>query len=690
MLSFLNTAALLGLLGVGLPVLIHLFAKQKLKRVEFSSTEFLKRIQSQTMRRMKLRQLLLLILRCLAVLLLVVAFARPTLRSKQFSSRGTARSSVVVIVDRSMSMDRKELFWKARERASSVFEMLHSDDEAALIWTVPQSSDEPEFFHSRYDAEEQLGIMEVSSAGALVTKSLKQAETLLMSSRNINREIYLVSDLQATGFAPPVDSSGIHAWDGSVFVLPISGDVENVAVINGGIENKILQPGSPLRVFADIKNCGRRRVNDLLVRVHICDEVMAQNTVTIDPGEVQHVVFSVMPDQTGWLWGDIRIEDDELMPDNTFYFCRWIPDKIRVLLLGKDREDIRALKLAMMPRNTHRQIFTVGEGYFGQDWIDTMVYVDVLFFSNYPALKSLEAGRLRRFVEDGGGVVFFMGDDVDLRNMNSEFFGKDLGITLGNVLGGQNGYFSFGTVDFEHPLFEGIFEEGRENVRSPRFFRIIDLVGNLPQKIISLTDGRPFLIERSFGDGRIIVAASGLGEAWTDLSYATIFAPMVSRSAAYLSTPGVIGKQRNRVGESLSLSVGIQDVRGSYHVEDPAGEEVLLLPEIKAGKVMLNLERTEEPGIYSFYRDDILLGTEAVNIDPMESELEPVAKKEFEKRFPDARTVFVEETEDLETIVTRMRRGRELWREILLFCLVVLIIEMMVAREAKRGVPIEK
>ena len=690
MLSFLNTAALLGLFGVGLPVLIHLFAKQKLRRVEFSSTEFLKRIQSQTMRRMKLRQLLLLLLRCFAVLLLVVGFARPTLRPKQFSSKGTARSSVVVIVDRSMSMGRKGLFRKARERASSVFEMLRPDDEAALMWTVPLGSDEPGFFHPRYDVDRVLANMGVSCAWALVTKSLKEAETLLMSSRNINREIYLVSDLQATGFAPSADSSGIHAWEGSVFVLPVSGEVENVAVINGGIENKILQPGSPLRVFADIKNCGRRRVNDLLVRIHIRDEVMAQNAVTIDPGEVQRVVFRIMPDLTGWLWGDIRIEDDELVPDNTFYFCSWIPDKIRVLLLGKDRVDIHPLKLALVPRNAHRQIFTVKEGFFGQDWIDMMNDIDVVFFSNYPALKSLEAGRLRRFVEDGGGVVFFMGDDVDIRNMNSEFFGKDVGITLGNVLGGQNGYFSFGMVDFEHPLFEGIFEEGRENVRSPRFSRIIELVDKLPQNIISLMDGRPYLIERSLGDGRIIVAASGLGEAWTDLSYSTIFAPLVSRSAAYLSTPDVIIKQRNRVGESISLSVGIQDVSGIYRVEDPTGEEVLLLPEIKGGKVMLNLERTEEPGIYRFYRDDILLGMEAVNIDPIESELEPVAKKEFERRFPNARMAFVEETEDLESIVTRTRRGRELWREVVLLCLVVLILEMMIARDTKKGLSVEK
>ena len=98
MLSFVNTAVLLGLLGIGLPILIHLFARQKLRRIEFSSTAFLKAIQNQTMRRMKLRQILLLVLRCLAVCLLVVAFARPTLKMGGSLAQGRAKSSVVLII----------------------------------------------------------------------------------------------------------------------------------------------------------------------------------------------------------------------------------------------------------------------------------------------------------------------------------------------------------------------------------------------------------------------------------------------------------------------------------------------------------------------------------------------------------------------------------------------------------------
>ena len=88
MLTFLNTVVLVGLAGVALPVLIHLFARQKSRRVLFSTTTFLKHIHSERMPRFRLRQLILLILRCLAIFFIVLAFARPTIRTGVLTGKG--------------------------------------------------------------------------------------------------------------------------------------------------------------------------------------------------------------------------------------------------------------------------------------------------------------------------------------------------------------------------------------------------------------------------------------------------------------------------------------------------------------------------------------------------------------------------------------------------------------------------
>ena len=688
MFSFLNTAILLGLLGVGIPILIHLFARQKLQRIEFSTNRFLKRIQNQTMRRMKLRQMILLILRCLAILFLVLAFARPALKTKGVFGEGRARSSIILIVDRSMSMGRKELFPKARERGSEVLDLLHQEDEASLIWMGDEGMESPAYTHSGDDLSRVLNQSKVSHERGLFFQSIEEGTTLLLNSHNINREIFVISDLQATGFWNSTDSIEINDWEGRMFILPVTGERENVSVVDGGIENQILQPGLPLRVFANIQNCGQRRVEDLLVRVFLRDEVAAQKVINIGAGETQRISFRVLPEEGGWVWGAIRIEDDELPQDNAFFFTCWIPEKIRVLMVGKMSGDIHSLGIALTPQNDQRNNFDVMQMLHTEDWIDQLNEVDVLFFSNFPSFRASEANRLKRFIEEGGGTVFFLGDDVDLRNMNDTFFVPVLGSTFGNVLGSQGeegGHLSFGAIDFGHPLFSGMFEKGKENIRSPRFFRLVELMGDSPQKIISLSDGRPFLIESLVGKGKVLIATSAIGETWSDLAFSTIFAPIVTSSAAYLSTPVFVEKQGYRVGESISLSTGVEEVDNTNRVEVPSGEEFLLLPELKGGKVNLDLKRTSLPGIYRFYQGETLLGMESVNIDPLESDLEPISKDELEKKFPHAQLEFVGETEDIEPVVSEARWGKEFWREILFLALIMLIVEMLIAREKKKS-----
>ena len=104
-MTFLNPLALFGLAAAAIPVLLHLFNLRKLRRVEFSTLAFLKELQRTRIRRLKLRQLLLLILRTLIVIVLVLAFSRPTLKGALAGSMGShAKISAALIIDDSYSM----------------------------------------------------------------------------------------------------------------------------------------------------------------------------------------------------------------------------------------------------------------------------------------------------------------------------------------------------------------------------------------------------------------------------------------------------------------------------------------------------------------------------------------------------------------------------------------------------------
>ena len=73
-MSFLAPALLFGALGISLPILAHLLSRHKVQRTPWAAMQFLDRSVRVRSRQIRLRDLLLLCLRCLAVLFLVAAF----------------------------------------------------------------------------------------------------------------------------------------------------------------------------------------------------------------------------------------------------------------------------------------------------------------------------------------------------------------------------------------------------------------------------------------------------------------------------------------------------------------------------------------------------------------------------------------------------------------------------------------
>src|SRR4030067_1564088 len=104
-MTFLNPAVLFGLLAASIPILIHLFNLRKLKKIEFSTLAFLKELQKNKIRKVKLKQWILLALRVLIILLLVFAFARPTLEGVAIGgTTSAAKTTAVFILDDTFSM----------------------------------------------------------------------------------------------------------------------------------------------------------------------------------------------------------------------------------------------------------------------------------------------------------------------------------------------------------------------------------------------------------------------------------------------------------------------------------------------------------------------------------------------------------------------------------------------------------
>src|SRR5215212_8798275 len=100
-MNFLAPAFFAGLAAIAIPVIIHLIHRERKVVVEFPSLMFLQRIPYRSVRRQKIRHLLLLLLRCIALALLIAAFARPFFARRHAAITGSGARELVVLLDRS-------------------------------------------------------------------------------------------------------------------------------------------------------------------------------------------------------------------------------------------------------------------------------------------------------------------------------------------------------------------------------------------------------------------------------------------------------------------------------------------------------------------------------------------------------------------------------------------------------------
>ena len=166
MFSFLYPALLWALLAVAVPLLIHLFSRQKVKKIEFSSLIFLKSLEKTRLRAIKIKSLILLLIRSLIILFIVLAFARPSSRTGIASKLGAkAKSSILFLIDNSYRMGYET------KKGSLLSLSLKKGEELLKIW---QSGDE--LYLVTYNSEPQVFLSYPVFDTSLISKTISEIE----------------------------------------------------------------------------------------------------------------------------------------------------------------------------------------------------------------------------------------------------------------------------------------------------------------------------------------------------------------------------------------------------------------------------------------------------------------------------------------------------------------------------------
>ncbi len=733
-MTFLNPFVLLGLAAAGIPIILHLLNIRKLRTIEFSTLTFLKELHRSKMRKVKLRQWLLLLLRTLIVILVVLAFSRPALKGTLAGLGTHARTTIVIILDDSYSMslrgERDTYLKQAKTAALGLADMLKEGDDALFI----RLSDLPlaaigEPTHDIRRLREAVRLTEVSFKHRTVDDALGLASHLLKQSKNFNREVYVFTDNQKTTVlnrhSPENAETAARFFDPGVriFFVPLSGQpFENVGIANVEILPSLFQKGKPFTVRADVRNYGSASVQNRLVNLFLDGARIMQKSVTLAGGQHAFVEFVATPLRAGFVPGRIALEEDAFDFDNERYFTVNVPERVAVILSSSDPKSSAYIRLALTAHNEDASSTPVAltEVPPQQLTYSALVRADVVILSNVASLSPLQADQLKEFSSQGGGIIFLPGSLVDVDQYNSLLLPK-LGLPTLMPIEKANApgtYRSFEKIDFGHPVFRGMFEAAAGErkiggIESPKIVTSVRFSSDkVIRAIISLSDGSPFLWEKisdipSGGNGAspILGFAVAANNEWSDFPLRGVFVPLLYQTILYAASGGnsLPTMPSAAVGDRIDIPLSRLNKRSggsggppspALRILDPEAKETLVQPysSRSSGAVPsagIGFDNTRLPGLYTVVRQRDTLLQIAVNVDPAESAPERTSSDDLFAMFRKygvgrAAVSTVNDPESLGTVVLQSRFGVELWNYFLLAAILAALAEMIVARESKQ------
>lgn len=630
--TFLTPLFLAGIAAVAVPIYLHLVQRERKEPVEFPSLMFLQRIEYRSVRRQRIRHWALLALRCLALVLLASAFARPFFRRNPDAVAGGLGSArdVVILLDRSYSMGYGDRWTRAQEAARRVVDGLRPGDRATVILFDEAAESVTEPTADRARLQNALRVASPGSGGTRYAPALRSAQKILAESNRPRREVVVVSDFQRRGWEARDDVQ----LPTNAIVTPVDvsdGKAADVAVTAATLKRE--RPGDRdyLVAAARVVNSGDATVASLPVTLSLGGRAVETRRVQLAPRSAASVTFSRVPIPDGETRGVISAAPDALKADDSFHFTLSPSQELSVLVLEPSDPHTnqslyirRVLELSETPpvRLTVKQV--------GQ-----LTSADLagrsLVVLNDVAFPQGEGGRrLSEFVARGGGLLIVLGEHSTPGGWAGDAAARLLPGAVGATVDrtGDAGA-TLVSVEYAHPVFE-LFNQPRSgDFATARFFRYraLDMRGprtDTAAVLARFDDGGIALAERSVGRGRVLVWTSTLDNFWNDLALQPVFLPFVHQLARHAARFAEV-KSSFTVGEALDITREPAGVRSTTEAgvelvaQAPSGARTQLGG--RSGPRSLPL--TE----HGFYEVRPLGGTAgsgrtiAVNVDPAEADL---------------------------------------------------------------------
>jgi hypothetical protein len=589
-MHFLYPQFLFALLALGIPIIIHLFNFRRYKKLFFSNVKFLSSVQREHRSRNKLRNLLLLLMRLLALACIIIAFAQPYL-PRQNKLINPGKKYVAVYLDNSFSMQNAaaegDLLEIGRRHAIDIAKSYKEGDAFQLV------TNDFELRHQRwYDRNEFIRMVQEVQPGPVfrhMNDVITRVQEGFRKAETDNKVAYYISDFQRNIFTGEVKpDTSIHT---SLIRLAATKKA-NMYIDSVWTDGSLMQLRQNALLHVRITNSSDEAVEESTATLTINGKQKAIANFSVGAGgqAVVNMTFSVT--DTGQNNGVVTVDDYPVTFDNQFYFNYYVGQALPILVINGTGSDPR-LSRAL----TREPYFKVNEVNEGSIDFSSFQRYEFIILNQPKDVSSGLAVSIQDYLEKKGNVLVIpSGNPDEIASLNTLLAGAGVG-QLGAVkqnAGGMKG------IDIGNPFFQAMFEKAPKNIAMPTVKKYYPLQRSSASRSVSLlqlANGDPFLAMAQVEKGFLFTYSAPPAADWSNLQEHNLYLPLLYRMSLYRSAGGGL---YSIIGRDNYIQVdAIEKDKESVFTLSKDSVEVMPPQTTRAGRLSLYVENlVKDAGVY--------------------------------------------------------------------------------------------
>jgi hypothetical protein len=669
-MQFLYPYFLWGLLALAIPIIIHLFYFRRFKRISFTNVRLLKEIKEETSSRNKLKDLIILAMRLLALAFLIFAFAQPFIPRGEDVKQGN--NAVSIFIDNSFSMSSTNnqipILDIAKERAREIIRAYSNSDNYQVL------THDFEGRHLRLvDQEDALSLIDEINISPAVQSisSIVNRQFQTLNREDANRISYVISDFQESILTGnmPVDSTV------EVNLVPIASVQENnVSIDSVWLEAGVAFQGQTNKLLVRVKNHGEETVENVRLSIASNGQEKPEGRLTIPAGNTVTDTINYSVFNTGWQTAEVKISDFPVQFDDSYWISFYVEEEIDIMVInsGSANRYLTAFFNGLPAFNVTTS--TPNSINYGN-----LTDYNLIIIHDITSMSTGMQSSLTEYISSGGKVLFFPALNSNVENINT-FLSANGANEIRNYLERERKVSNINTEEF---IFNDVFLDNRGNLTLPTVsgsYETTSFQSRAEEKLMNYRDGGSFLGKYIKENGILYLCSSTLDPDINNLVVnAEVFVPMIFKMA--IAQP-IASPISYTIGANDPIEVK-RDLSGGDIVYKIVGATEFIPSQLNLGpRILLNDgDQINTSGIYDLKIEDQLVKKLAYNYDRLESNLKAGNLSDAQLPY---RIMQNSLSADLTSVITEKDKGITLWKWCLILSLIFFAVESLLLRMWKK------